>query len=113
MGNEVKAAWTQKNGTMSYKSARDEFRLTQEEIIQGIRSGNLQYRSNNMHGNPYFKLIRSEIEALITEKYGEEYVKTKLLEKEIKETNRALNSAKRSISALDKRKAELIELLKK
>lgn len=111
MRSEDKAIWTQKNGTMSDKSAREEFGLTQEEIIRGIRAGKLQYRENNMHGNPYFKLIRSEVEDLVTKKYGENYVKTKALEKELKEVARELHAAKRRISILDKRKIELLSVL--
>lgn len=108
----AETAWTQINVTMSDKSARNEFGLTQEDITQAMQLGKLQYRSNNMHGNPYFKLIRSEVKALVAEKYGEQYVKTKLFEKELKEINRALNLAKRSITKLSKRKAELVNLLK-
>lgn len=105
--------WTQKNGTMSDKSAREEYNLTQEEIIHEIRLGKLQYRENNMHGNPYFKLIRSEIETLVAKKYGKSYVNIQNASKELKELNRELNSAKRKISVLEKRKAEILIFLDK
>ena len=68
----VKEIWTQKNGTMSDKSARDEFGLTDSEIVQGIKSGDLTYRRNNCHGNPYLKLIRSEVEAFVAKKNGKD-----------------------------------------
>jgi len=67
---DANSAWVKKGGTLSDKSARKEFGLTQEEIIEGIRDGKLQYRTNNIYGNPYFKLIRSEVERFVDEKYG-------------------------------------------
>ena len=45
------AIWTQKGATLSDKSARQEFGLTQEEIYATFRAGKLQFREGNMHGN--------------------------------------------------------------
>ena len=56
---------------MSDKSARQEFGLTQEEIIAAIRTGKLQVRESNMHGNPWFRLLRHEVEALVRGKSGQ------------------------------------------
>ena len=44
--------WSQKGATLSDKSARQEYGLTQQEIIAAIRAGKLQYREGSMHGNP-------------------------------------------------------------
>ena len=38
---EDKAIWTQQGATFSDKSARQEFGLTQQEIIAAIRAGKL------------------------------------------------------------------------
>ena len=68
------SAWTKKGSTLSDKSARKEFGLTQEEIIEAIKAGKLQYRQNNVFGNPYLRLIRSEVESLVNDKYGPNYL---------------------------------------
>ena len=52
---------------MSDKSARQEFGLTQQEIIAAIRTGKLQYRESSMHGYPWFRLFRHEVESLVQE----------------------------------------------
>ena len=44
--------WRQKGATLSDKSARHEFGLTQEEIFGAMRAGKLQFQQNSMHGNP-------------------------------------------------------------
>lgn len=62
--------WRTPGGTLSDKSASKEFGLTQEEIVAAIRVGKLQARHNNTHGNPYYKLLRGDVEAFVGKKYG-------------------------------------------
>jgi len=99
--------WTKKGNTLSDKSARKEFDLTQEEIIEAIKADKLQYRQNNVFGNPYLRLLRSEVEALVIEKYGPNYLKKKQLKKELAQTKRELKKAKAQVTTLEKRQVEL------
>ena len=105
----AESVWTKKGGTLSDKSARKEFGLTQGEINKAIHEGKLQYRVNYIYGNPYFKLIRSEVEALVDEKYGKNYLKKKKLKKELTQVNRELRRLKVELASLEKRKVELLE----
>ena len=104
---ESDSVWTQKGSTLSDKSARKEFGLTQAEIVGAIRAGKLQYRQNNIFGNPYLRLIRSEVESLVNEKYGRNYLKKKQLAKELAETKKKLKKRKAQVASLEKRKTEL------
>jgi hypothetical protein len=70
---EDNAIWTQKGAALSDKSARQEFGLTQQEILAAMRAGKLQFREGNMHGNPWFRLLRHEVEALVGKKGGPGY----------------------------------------
>ncbi len=108
---ETGAVWTQKGATFSDKSARKEFGLTQEEIIQAIQEGKLQYRLNSVFGNPFFRLIRREVEALVDEKYGDHYLKKQQLTHEVAEVNKALRRLRTQIVSLEHRKAELLKSL--
>ena len=36
-----------------------------------------------MHGNPYLRLVRNEVETLVVEKYGDNHFEKKKLKKEI------------------------------
>ena len=105
------SAWTRKGATLSDKSAQKEFGLTFEEIVEGIRAGKLQYRENSVYGSPFLRLIRREVEALVNEKYGNEYLKKKQLKKELAEVNKTLRELKSQTLSLEKRKTELLELL--
>ena len=104
---EADSVWAKKGATLSDKSARKEFRLTQEEIIEAIKAGKLQYRHNNVFGNPYLKLVRSEVEALVADKYGNNYLKQKKIKKELAQVMEELKRLKAQVVSLEQRKAEL------
>jgi len=105
--------WSDKGATFSDKSARNEFGIIQEEIIEGIRNGSLQYRENHIHGNPYFRLFRHEVEALLIKKYGNDYLEKKNFQYELKNINGELRKIKSRMKKLEKRKAELTAILDK
>lgn len=48
---EADSIWLKKGATLSDTSAREEFGLTQNEIIEAIKNRKIQYRENNIHGN--------------------------------------------------------------
>ena len=66
-GNE----WGRKGATISDKTARLEYGLTQDEIYDAIDAGKLQYRPAAMHGNPWLRLLRREVEDLARTLHGE------------------------------------------
>ncbi len=103
--------WTTKGATLSHKTAEKEFGLTFDEIVEGINAGKLQYRENSIYGTPFLRLIRSEVEALVDEKYGKNYLKKKKWKKELSETKKSLRALKKKILALETRKVKLLELL--
>lgn len=103
--------WSTKGGTLSDKSARKEFGLTQEEIIEAINDGKLQYRLNSIHGHPFLRLLRHEVEALVEEKHGSDLLKRKRFSKELSEVNRDIERLKAEIDSLEKRRKELQEML--
>ncbi|MBU0488255.1 MAG: hypothetical protein KKA07_16885 [Bacteroidetes bacterium] len=62
--------WTNKSATLSDKSARKEYQLTQDEILEGINNGKLQFKVNYIYDNPWYRLLRAEVEKFVEEKYG-------------------------------------------
>jgi hypothetical protein len=97
-----------KGATLSDKFARNEFGLTQEEIIEGIEDGKLHHRINNVLGNPYYKLIRSEVETFVAEKYGGNYLRECKIKKKLTQTNKNLKKLNTQVASLEQRKAELL-----
>ena len=103
--------WRQKGATLSDKSARQEYGLTQQEIVAAIRAGKLQFQQNSMHGNPWFRLLRHEVEVLVTEKSGKDHLHKKKLQKELADLNKEARKIKTRLKAIERRRAELMKEL--
>ena len=61
-----------------------------------------------MHGNPWLRLLRREVEALVKEKHGANYLKDRQAKTELARINRELKRLKNQIAALEERKSKLI-----
>ena len=109
--HEDPAIWARKGATFSDKSARQEFGLTQQEIFAAMRAGKLQFREASMHGNPWFRLLRHEVEALVKEKSGQDHLRRKKLEKELADLNKETRKLKTRLAAIERRRAELTKEL--
>ena len=108
MMDNLEPEWGRKGATLSDKSAREEFGLTQEEIIQAIRTGEMQYREASMHGIPWLRLLRREVEDLVKKNYGVDYLVGRLARKELKHINSELRRLKIQVAELEERKAKLL-----
>ena len=100
--------WRRKGATLSDKSAREEFALRQDEIIQAIQDGTLHYREASMHGNPWLRLLRREVEALVRKKNGKDYLRNLQAKTELTCINSDLRRLRVQIARLEQRKAELM-----
>ena len=103
--------WSRKGATLSDKSARKEYGLTQKEIIAAIRAGKLQFHESNMHFNPWYRLLRQEVEYLVQSKSGEEQLLKKKLQMELADLNAEARKITTRLKAIERRKAELMKEL--
>ena len=99
--------WTLKNGSLTEGTAQKEYGISRDFIIQGIRAGKLEYREVSMYGNPCLKLLRRQLERYVTAELGEQYLKTQKSQDELHKIKTEINSLKRKLTALEKRKKEL------
>lgn len=100
--------WHIQGGTLSHKNACKEFGLTEDEVFTAMKAGKLQYRKNYAHGNPYFRLLRSEVKSLAQELHGAESVEEQEVKHRLQKINKEIDSLKRKIVSLEKQKIELI-----
>ena len=103
--------WQQKGATLSDKTACKEYGLTRNEIVDAIHAGHLQYRRSSSHGNPFLRLLRREVEALIESKHGERHLQRQQAKAELAKVNRELRRFKKKIAELEARKSKLRALL--
>jgi hypothetical protein len=105
--------WARKGATLSDTTARREYGLTQKEILDALRKGQLQFREDSAHGNPFWRLLRHEVEAMVEAKHGAQYLKSQQVQSEVAKINKELKKLKAQIIVLEERKAKLVEGVKK
>jgi len=103
--------WVREGATLSDKTARAEYGLTQDEIFEAIDAGKLQYRPAATHRNPWPRLLRREVEDLVSTRHGERYLRERQAQTELKRVNRELKQLRAQIKALEERRAALLSEL--
>jgi hypothetical protein len=106
--DDLHSEWRRKGATLSHKTAQREFGLTWEEIVRAIRAGKLHCQQQSMHGNPWLRRLRREVEALVSERHGTSYLTHRKAKTELARMNRELKRLKGQIAALEERKSKLV-----
>jgi septal ring factor EnvC (AmiA/AmiB activator) len=101
--------WQKQGATLSHKNACKQFGLTEDEVFDAMKVGKLQYRQNYAHGNPYFRLLRNEVESLARELHGTKGTREQEVKHKLSEINKAINSLKRKLASLEKQRIELMK----
>lgn len=104
---DLDGEWQRAGGTLSDKTARNEFRLTQAEIIQAIRDGKLHYRRGSVHGNPFLRLLRREVETFVRKERGDAYLTKQQAKTELTRIDAELKRLRAKLAALEERRAKL------
>jgi hypothetical protein len=66
--------WNKKGATLSDVTAKVEYGVDREFIIKGIQTRKLEYRDGSIWGNPYLRILRSQLETYIAAELGSEYL---------------------------------------
>jgi hypothetical protein len=99
--------WNRQGRSLSDVTAAKEYGISHDFILQGIRSGNLEYRQGVMFGNSYLKILRNQLEQYIAEQLGSQNLGEKKAQAELRSIKREIGSLKRKLAALEARKAEI------
>lgn len=100
--------WVRKGATLSDGTACREFGLTREQIVDGLRRGDLQYRVGSCHGNPFLRLLRGEVEALARQHQGGKAIEERRVRADLARVDRELRALRRRMATLEKERARLI-----
>lgn len=104
--------WNKKGATLSEVTAKTEYGVSREFIVKGIKVGNLEYRDGVMWGNPYLRILRSQLEKFIAEELGNDYLKKVIAKTQLRSVKKEISELKKKLSILQERKAILEESLK-
>lgn len=100
--------WSRKGATLSDKTARKEFGLTQAEIVAAIDGGHLQYRVGVIHGNPWLRLLRREVEELVDSTYSDRDHRQRRAKAEVARVDRDLKRLRTEVAALEDLRTKLL-----
>jgi hypothetical protein len=103
--------WLIKGATLSDKTARSEYGLTQDDIYTAIDAGKLQYRRAAMHGNPWLRLLRREVEDLVKAQHGDRHLREQQARAELARINRERKRLRAQLAALEERQSVLLSEL--
>ena len=105
--------WNRKGATLSDVTAKKEYGLSREFIVKGIRAGKLEYREGAIWGNPYLRVLRSQLEQYIAEELGADRVSTGKNQTELRRIKKEMADLKNRLAELQARRTELEKTLKK
>ena len=104
--------WNRKGATLSDATAKKEYEVDREFIIQGIQAGKIEYRHGSIWGNPYIKVLRRQLEEYIADELGQEYLAKVKNKTELKKIKKEIAGVKLRLDELSFRKSELERALK-
>jgi predicted nuclease with TOPRIM domain len=104
----VQEEWSRKGATLSDKTARKEFGLTQDEIVAAIDAGQLQYRVGVIHGNPWLRLLRREVEELMKSTHNDRDLRRRRARAELAGVDRELKKLRSEVASLEEQRAKLV-----
>ena len=105
--------WNRKGATLSNITAKTEYGVDWNFIVKGIEACKLEYREGSIWGNPYLKILRSQLEKYIAEELGEDYLVTAKTHTELRSIKKEISELTKKLNALKNRKSILDKLLKK
>jgi len=99
--------WNRKGATLSDVTAKAEYGVDRDVIVKGIQTGKLEYREGSVWGNPYLRVLRSQLEQYLAEELGEDYLRRVKHHTELRRVKKAVADLKKQLAGLQKRQQEL------
>ncbi|NLW83525.1 MAG: hypothetical protein GXY41_03825 [Phycisphaerae bacterium] len=105
--------WNRKGATLSDVTAEKEYGVDRDFIIKGIRAGKLEYREGVIYGNPYLRVLRSQLEQYIAEVLGKDHLLQKKGKTELRRINKEIAALEKQLNELKSRKAAIEDVKRK
>jgi hypothetical protein len=99
--------WNRKGATLSDVTAKAEYGVSRDFIVKGIQTGKLEYRDGTIWGNPYLRVLRSQLEKYIAEEVGEDYLIRVKNQTDLRKVKKEISYLKKRLEGLQERKHEL------
>ena len=104
--------WNRKGATLSDKTAKKEYGVNLDFIVKGIRAGRLEYREGSVWGNPYIRILRSQLEQYIADELGADRLTGSKNQTEFRKIKKEMTDLKKRLQELQARRDELEKQMK-
>jgi len=99
--------WNRKGATLSDVTAQKEYGVSRDFIVRGIQTGRLEYREGAIWGNPYLRILRSQLEQYIAAELGSDYLTSSKNQTELRKIKKEMADLKKRLDELQTRRTEL------
>ena len=105
--------WNRKGATLSDVTAQKEYGVSRDFIVRGIQTGRLEYREGAIWGNPYLRILRSQLEQYIAAELGSDYLTSSKNQTELRKIKREMADLEKRLDELQTRRIELEKQMRK
>ena len=105
--------WNRKGATLSDATAKKEYGVNRDFIVKGIRAGKLECREGAIWGNPYLRVLRSQLEQYIAEELGADRLSSGKNQTELRNIKKEMADLNKRLAALQARRTELEKAIRK
>ena len=105
--------WNRKGATLSDKTAKKEFGVSRDFIVKGIQAGRLEYKEGSVWGNPYIRVLRSQLEQYIAEELGSDRLRSSKIQTELRKIKKEMADLKKRLDDLQARRTEIETTMRK
>ena len=105
--------WNRKGATLSDVTAQKEYGVSRDFIVEGIRAGKLEYRDGAIWGNPYLRVLRSQLEQYIVEELGPDRLSSSKNRTELRKIKKEMADLKKRLDGLQARRTEIEKTMRK
>jgi hypothetical protein len=105
-------ARNRKGTVLSDVTAQKEYGVTRDFILKGVQAGELEFRKGAVWGNPYLRVLRSQLERYIVVQLGSKYLVSKKSQTELHAISKEIAAIRKKLALLEARKVELEHAIK-
>ena len=105
--------WNRKGATLSDVTAEKEYGVSRDFIVKGIQAGKLEFREGAIWGNPYLRVLRSQLESYIAAELGTARLTGGKNQTELRKIKKEIAALKKRLEELQVRRAQLEKLVGK
>jgi len=99
--------WNRKGASLSDVTAKKEYGVDRNFIVKGIQAEKLEFQQGYIWGNPYLKILRSQLELYIAEELGADRLLKAKHQTELHKIKREIATLKKRLRELEAKKAKL------